>query len=125
MNVNSIINSMKFNFGKFDMLPIIFGIVMGLIDVFMISSLKMVHNKTLSSRIGIPFSVGVYALQPLIFFKALDYESMVIMNLVWDLSSDILVTLQGVLVFGESFKGLKLLGVLLSFISLALMSYTG
>ena len=119
------VHSMNFKIGKFDMLPIILGSIMGLIDVFMMASLKMVHNKTLSSRIGIPFSVGVYALQPLIFFKALDYESMVIMNLVWDLTSDIFVTLQGILVFGESFKGIKLLGVVLSFISLALMAYTG
>jgi multidrug transporter EmrE-like cation transporter len=115
---------MKLKVGNFDLLPLFFGLIMGIIDVFMMSSLKMVHNKSLSSRIGIPFSIGVYALQPLIFLKALDYESMVIMNLVWDLSSDILVTLQGVLVFGESFKGLKLLGVVLSFISLALMTYT-
>jgi multidrug transporter EmrE-like cation transporter len=78
----------------------------------------------LSRGIGIPLSVGLYALEPLIFLKALNYEGMVVTNLVWNLMSNIIVTLQGIFVFGESIKGLRWLGVLMSLFSLGLLAYT-
>jgi multidrug transporter EmrE-like cation transporter len=52
------------------------------------------------------------------------YEGMVVTNLVWNLMSNIIVTLQGVLVFGESIKGLRWLGIGMSLLSLALLAYT-
>ena len=106
------------------MLPIFFGTVRAFIDIVMMSSVKMIHNGTFSSVIGIPVSVGLYALEPLIFFKAMKYEGMVVTNLVWNLTSDIVVTLQGILIFGEKIKGLRWLGICMSLFSLALMAYT-
>jgi multidrug transporter EmrE-like cation transporter len=50
---------------------------------------------------------------------------MVVSNLVWNLSSNIIVTLQGVLVFGESIKGLRWLGIAMSIFSLGLLAYAG
>lgn len=67
----------------------------------------------------------LYGLSPLMFLKALEKETLTIMNLVWDLSSDVLVTLIGLLVFAERLPPLKILGVCLSFVSLFLMSYEG
>jgi multidrug transporter EmrE-like cation transporter len=97
---------------------------MALIDICMMSSLKMIHNKTISYTYGLPLSISLYALQPLIFLKALNYEGMVVTNLVWNLMSNVIVTLQGVLIFGESIKGLRWLGILMSIISLTLLAYT-
>jgi multidrug transporter EmrE-like cation transporter len=96
---------------------------MSILDLIMMTTTKMISNGTLSSWWATPFAVGIYALEPLIFLKALNYESMVVMNLVWDLTSDVIVTLQGVIVFGEPIKGLKGIGVFMSLCSLALMSY--
>jgi len=118
------INSVNWKIGNFSMLPIFFGTVMALIDIFMMSSVKMIHNKTLPSTYGIPLSVGFYALEPLIFLKAMNYEGMVVTNLVWNLMSDVIVTLQGILIFGESIKGLRWVGVCMSIFSLGLMAYT-
>jgi len=90
----------------------------------MMGSVKMIHNRTLPATYGIPLAVGIYALEPLIFLKAMNYEGMVVTNLVWNLMSNVIVTLQGVLIFGESIKGLRWLGILMSIVSLSLLAYT-
>jgi multidrug transporter EmrE-like cation transporter len=66
----------------------------------------------------------MYALVPLVFIRALRYEGMVVTNLVWNLMSNIIVTLQGVFIFGESIKGLRWVGIAMSLVSLALLAYT-
>jgi len=122
--MDNFIKSINWKYGKFSLLPIFFGTLMALIDICMMSSLKMIHNKTISYTYGLPLSISLYALQPLIFLKALNYEGMVVTNLVWNLMSNVIVTLQGVLIFGESIKGLRWLGILMSIISLTLLAYT-
>jgi drug/metabolite transporter (DMT)-like permease len=46
------------------------------------------------------------------------------MNLIWDLTSDVLVTILGVFYFKESIKGLRWLAVLFALFSLGLFAYT-
>ena len=64
-----------------------------------------------------------YAFSPLVFLKALSSESLTIMNLVWDLSSDIIVTLIGLFVFSEKISPVKLMGVFIGMCSLVLLTY--
>ena len=64
-------------------------------------------------------------MDPLIFYTALGFESMTVMNLLWDLMSDIIVTLVGLLYFKEVLPLTKKVGVVLSFISMFLMTYEG
>ena len=54
-----------------------------------------------------------YALDPLIFYFALKKEGMAIMNLVWNLLSNLIVTLIGVVFFKEIFTINKIIGVIL------------
>jgi multidrug transporter EmrE-like cation transporter len=122
--VDRLINSVNWKFGKFNSLPLFFGILMSLIDVAMMSSAKMVKEGTLSSSVGVPFIFIIYALEPLIFLKALNYEGIVITNLIWDLTSDILVTLQGILVFGETLSPLRWIGVVFAMIAILIFGYT-
>jgi multidrug transporter EmrE-like cation transporter len=118
------ISSVNWKIGNFSMLPIFFGTLMALVDICMMSSVKMIHNGTFSTTVGLPVSIGLYALEPLIFLKAMKYEGMVVTNLVWNLMSNVIVTLQGILIFGETVKGLRWLGVCMSLLSLALMAYS-
>jgi len=118
------IASINWKWGSFDMLPIWFGVVMALLDIVMMSSAKMIHTGSLSWNIGFPLSTGIYALQPFIFLKALSHSNMTVTNLIWNLASDILVTLQGVFIFGESIEGLRWLAVAMSLFSLGLFAYT-
>ena len=109
---------------KFSFIPIFFGTLMAFIDIAMMGTVKMVSLKKMSVGAGIPLAVGLYALEPLIFWKAMSYEGMVVTNLVWNLMSNIIVTLQGVLLFGETVKGLRWLGIAMSIVALTLLAYT-
>jgi len=122
--LDKIITSVNWKVGGFNTLPILFGTCMAIVDIFMMSVTKMVSIGSISTTVGIPLAISLYAMEPLIFLKAMKYEGMVVTNLVWNLMSNIIVTLQGVLVFGESIKGLRWLGICMSLLSLGLLAYT-
>lgn len=122
--IDKMITSIDWKLGKFNMLPIFFGTMMAIVDIFMMSSVKMTSTGSISPSWGVPFSVSVYALQPLIFLKAMKFEGMAVTNLIWNLMSNIIVTLQGVFVFGESIKGTRWLGICMSLLSLCLLTYS-
>jgi multidrug transporter EmrE-like cation transporter len=102
---------------------LLFGLLFGVLDAIALPVVKGVSLGWKPIWMGIPLLI--YALNPFIFLKALSTESLAIMNLVWDLSSDVLVTLIGIFVFGEHIPRIKLIGVILSFVSLFLMTYEG
>jgi multidrug transporter EmrE-like cation transporter len=122
--IDSLIGSVNWKMGTFNMLPIFFGTLMAIVDIFMMSSVKMLSQGTMPYSWGLPLAVGMYALEPLIFLKAMKYEGMVVTNLVWNLMSNVIVTLQGVIIFGESIKGLRWLGICMSLVSLCLLAYS-
>lgn len=109
---------------KINWSTIFYGFLLALIDAIALPILKGVHSGQFGHwMLGIP--VGIYALDPMIFYKALGTESLTVMNFVWDLMSDIIVTLIGLFYFKEIIPTTKKVGVGLSFISLFLMSYEG
>jgi multidrug transporter EmrE-like cation transporter len=122
--VDAWIKSVNWKIGNFSMLPIFFGTLMAVLDIFMMSSVKMIKTGSLTYTFGLPFATIVYALQPYVFLKALNYENMTVVNLIWNLMSDVIVTLQGVFIFGESIAGLRWLAVSMSIVSLILFAYT-
>ena len=101
--------------------PIAYGAVMAGIDVFMLGIIKKVSTQAWVFRWMIVPTL-IYALQPWIFLSSLRFESLIVMNLMWDLISDILVTATGFLYFKERIGPYKTLGVILSFVSIVLMS---
>jgi multidrug transporter EmrE-like cation transporter len=98
-----------------------FGLSMAAIDVFVLSAMKLKSIGALNGWV-LPLAIIVYSMQPLIFFKSLSSETMTVMNLFWDLSSDVLVTLVGLAVFKEHLTPRRLVGVALSMISLFLLA---
>lgn len=100
-----------------------FGTLFGLIDAIALPIVKGVSIGWKPLWMIIP--VLLYSFNPFIFLKALSSESLTIMNLVWDLSSDVIVTLIGLFMFKETIPKTKMIGVALSFISLFLMTYEG
>jgi len=103
--------------------PLIYGTYMASVDVFMMGILKAINLGWIhKSLIFLP--TLVYAMQPWVFLKALDIESMTVMNLLWDVLSDVLVTIEGLYFFKEKISRTKMLGVGLSFISIMLMTWT-
>ena len=68
---------------------------------------------------------ALYALQPWIFLNGLNYTSMTVLNLSWDLFSDILVTFSGLFYFRETLTQYKLFGVLFAILSIILFAVDG
>jgi len=122
--VDGVIKQINWKAGKFDLLPIVFGIVMALIDISMMGTLKLVDQGKMAYSMGFPIATVLYAFEPYVFLKAMTHSNMVVTNLIWNLASNILVTLTGVLFFGESIEGLKWLAIGMSLFSLAIFAYT-
>jgi hypothetical protein len=110
----------------FSFLSILFGILLSLNDVLMMVTLKQVMLRKVPVSEGLPFATLIYALEPFIFWQAMRYtgEGIMVTNLIWDLTSDILVTLIGMFWFGEEIQGLRWIALVLSFTSLGLFAYT-
>lgn len=64
-----------------------------------------------------------YVLDPILFFFALKGEGMALMNLVWNLMSNVVVTLIGLFLFKEAVTTPKAFGIFLSFVALFFMTY--
>jgi len=99
-----------------------YGGAMAVIDTVILSLLKAKSLGTFDGMWIIVVSMAIYACQPLIFLQSLKYETLTVMNLVWDMASDVLVTLTGVGLFGEKLSLRRWAGVCLSFVSLCLLS---
>lgn len=107
---------------QLEWIPITFGTVLAALDVFMLGLIKTVSKNPGKLLKWMIIPTISYAITPWVFLKSLQFESMVVMNLMWDLLSDILVTLSGVLYFKEEIGPYKTIGVILSFISILFMS---
>ena len=107
---------------RFELVPLAFGTVMASIDLLMLGLIKSVSLDRAKMMRWMVFPTIIYAIQPWIFLESLKFESLVVMNLMWDLVSDLFVTLLGFFYFGEKIGFYKRIGVGLSFISIFLMA---
>lgn len=102
---------------------LIYGLLLAGIDVLAFPFVKYVSMGLNSVWIIIP--VLFYALDPIILLQSLKIEHITIMNLTWNLMSNILITFMGLVMFKEVISTTKWLGVILSFISILFMTYDG
>jgi len=102
--------------------PIFFGLIMAMVDVVILSILKMKHIGQLTSQWVFVIAFIVYGCQALIFYKALDYSSLTNMNILWDVTSDILVTIVGIYLFKESVNDYQKVGIVMGVMGVILMS---
>jgi len=120
--VDQFIKSHKWKFGSFNLLPIVFGLAMATLDIGMMSVSKITSKGELAYSTGLLLSTLIYAPQPYLFLKGLKFENMTSVNLIWNLTSNLLVTLMGVFYFGESIGGLKWLAICMALFSLVLFA---
>jgi len=105
----------------FNLRSLAFGLTLALMDAI---SFPFVKNVSMGlNPIWMIVPTILYSFTPYVLLQSLKMESLVIMNLLWDLSSDIVVTLIAVLFFKEHLSPIKMVGVCLSFVSIFLMSY--
>lgn len=102
---------------------LLYGTVMALIDTGMLGLVKEVSKDGVKSLAYMIIPTIAYSIQPWVFLSSLKSESMTVMNLMWDLLSDLLVSLVGIFYFGEKIGGMRLGGLILGAISLAMLSW--
>ncbi len=96
---------------------------MAFIDTFVLSGLKKYSTGEHTYGIAVPIGMLAYSLQPLLFLQSLRYESMTVMNILWDIMSDLSVTFIGLFYFKERLTTLKMLGLSFAFVAIVLLSY--
>lgn len=106
-----------------NLIPMALASFMAFIDAFTLAGLKEVSIGAIEWRNFLPISMIIYSIQPLVFIHSLKYESMTVMNLLWDVLSDLIVTFVGLFYFKESVSSIKKVGLMFAFISIVLLSY--
>ena len=104
------------------LIPLLFGTYLALVDVFALSILKFIKLDKLSNSYLIIPTI-IYAMQPHVFLAAMKYENMTVMNLLWDVISDVLVTGMGLYYFKETLSPIKLIGVGFAFVAIVLLTW--
>lgn len=112
-----------FIFDQFNLTGLGWGGLMALMDSSVLSLLKAYSIGLIQSRSVILISMLIYSIHPLIFLESLKTNGLIIMNLLFDVMSDIIVTCIGLFYFSEKLTNIKRVGVLLSVISVILLSW--
>jgi hypothetical protein len=107
-----------------NVISILFGLLLAFFDMFNMGAIKNV-SAGVYPKLVMWIVTGLYMLQPWLFLKGLNFTSMTVLNLSWDLLSDILVTLSGLLYFRESLTEYKLIGVLFALMAITLFALDG
>jgi multidrug transporter EmrE-like cation transporter len=106
----------------FKVRPLMFGVGLAIIDTLLLSATKLVSIGSISWWPYMIIIMVLYGIQPGIFLGSLSFESMSIMNLIWDVMSNIFVSILGIYYFKEKISNMKYLGIILSVISLSILS---
>jgi multidrug transporter EmrE-like cation transporter len=99
---------------------LIMGTVLALLDTVSLPLLKTAYITHNHFFLSLGIIIGV--VQKLIFYNSMQYTSLTILNVLWDLLSDVFVSLVGIFIFRENISTTKLMGIALSFVSIYLMN---
>ena len=102
-------------------IPYMYALFMASVDGILMPLLKAKKLGMLKGIWMFPLSMLVYSIQPLIFYSSLSIESMTIMNVLWDVMSNIIVTIIGFIVFGEILSTKQYIGIVVSLIGITLL----
>ncbi len=100
---------------------LLYGGAMASIDVVQLAIIKALHSGILTNFAWMALPTLVYALQPWLFYGGLEHTSMTVLNLLWDVLSDIMVTAMGLFFFKEKLSFKKHLGVMFAMMAVFLL----
>jgi multidrug transporter EmrE-like cation transporter len=103
-------------------IPLLLASGMAGIDVLAFSTIKKVSEGALAPIFTL-LAMGLYSLQPIILLRAMPFETIAVMNILWNLISCVVVTLVSIWFLGETISTIKMYGILLGIVSLFLFTY--
>ena len=104
-------------------IPVVFASVLSAVDVMAFGLVKEVVLKELNS-LFVVVAMLMYAVQPLILWKALHYETLTIVNVMWNIISSIFIAILGLAFFGERLSSREVVGCILGFLTIYLFTFT-
>ncbi len=102
-------------------LALLFGLTMAIVDVIVLSTLKAKYIGLITSSWALIFAFLLYGCQTLIFYYSLHYSTLTQMNLIWNLTSEILITVLGLYFFHETVNNTHKIGIVFAMIALFLL----
>lgn len=98
------------------------GLALAIIDATVLPLLKLRFSHKVTGLWPLVVAFLAYGSQTLIFYNSLRYETMTVMNVLWDVMSDVIVTFIGLFILKEVVTTKKLIGIAFGFVSLYLLS---
>jgi multidrug transporter EmrE-like cation transporter len=98
------------------------GFILSLNDIISYGLTKKYYLKEIGITYGLYLPMILYSLQIPLFYYGLQTTTMAILNITWNLFSNIFVTLVGVFYFKEKFNGLNVLAILMGISSIVLFT---
>jgi TRAP-type mannitol/chloroaromatic compound transport system permease small subunit len=98
---------------------IIIGLCLAIVDIFSMGITKQI-NLGLLQQNWLPVSVILYGCQMLIFNYGLSMSSMTVLNLTWNLFSNVVITVIGIYYYKENITHLETYGIGFAIFSLFL-----
>ena len=92
------------------------------VDVVAFSIIKKISEKALIPGFAI-ISMVLYALQPVLLLQAMPYESVAVMNILWNLISSVVVALVSIFFLGEKISTRKLIGIVVGIVAMFLFTF--
>ncbi len=106
----------------------IFPIILGLLDSVSLPIIEL--SRSSGNYLYLMISYLISFVQINIFYYALKFSNLTMLNISWDLMSDVIVTIYGIFILGDIdltclSKGTiyKIIGLITSFLSLFLLNY--
>lgn len=103
------------------LLAYVIGIILAVFDLLSLGTIKNI-SAGLFSHNWFYFVFAISFIQPVLFYFGMKYTSMTLLNLIWDLLSDIIVTISGLVYFKESLSGTKSIGLLFALLALTMFN---
>ena len=92
------------------------------VDIVAFSIIKQVSLKAINPWFA-TIGMAIYALQPFILWKSLSFESITVMNVLWNLMSSVIIGVIGIFFFEEKVGPRKLIAVVLSLVAVYMFTF--
>jgi multidrug transporter EmrE-like cation transporter len=102
------------------MFGFLIGFIMALNDILSFGLTKQFYLKKIVNKLGLILPMLLYSFQIPLFYVGLQTMNMTVLNIIWNLFSNILVTLVGIFYFHEKINGLKYVAIAFALSSLIL-----
>jgi drug/metabolite transporter (DMT)-like permease len=105
----------------FQWFVLLYGFLLAAIDSLVFPLLKLRYLNIIHGIWPIIISFFLYGGQALLFYKSLSYETMTVMNIFWNMASNILITTIGIFGLKEHLSLRKILAIVIGFVSMYLL----